>query len=56
MNKKAYQEPTMKVVKIQYTGVLMTSGDDVLNTLTNLDDEDSFDFGGSDESYTGDAR
>ena len=56
MNKKAYQEPSMKVVKIQYTGVLMTSGDDVLNTLTNLDDEDSFDFGGSDEGYTGDAR
>jgi hypothetical protein len=36
--------------------MLMTSGDDVLNTLTNLDDEDSFDFGGSDEVYTGDAR
>ena len=42
MNKKAYQEPTMKVVKIQYTGVLMTSGDDVLNTLTILDDEDEY--------------
>jgi len=56
MNKKAYQEPSMKVVKIQYTGMLMTSGDDVLNTLTNLDGEDSFDFGGSDEGYTDDAR
>ena len=56
MKKKEYQKPSMKVIKIQYTGVLMTSGDDVLNTLTNLDDEDSFDFGGSDEGYTDDAR
>ena len=26
MNKKDYQKPTMKVVQLQHTGMLMTSG------------------------------
>lgn len=27
MNKKDYQKPTMKVVKLQHTGMLMASGE-----------------------------
>jgi hypothetical protein len=34
MNKKSYQRPTMKVVKLQHAGMLMTSGE-VNATLYN---------------------
>ena len=32
MKRKTYEEPTMQVVKLQQTGMLMTSGNEVLRT------------------------
>ena len=35
MKKKEYQKPAMRVVKIQHTGMLMTSGNGVTSKRTN---------------------
>ena len=35
MKKKEYLKPAMRVVKIQHTGMLMTSGDGVTRKRTN---------------------
>ena len=35
MNKKDYMKPAMRVVKIQHTGMLMTSGTSVLGAGRN---------------------
>ena len=35
MKKKEYQKPAMRVVKIQHTGMLMTSGNGVTSNRTN---------------------
>ena len=45
MNKKEYQVPSMKAVKIQYTKMLMTS-DIFTTTSTNLLDDEAIIFGG----------
>ena len=37
--KKTYEKPVMQVVKIQHTGMLMSSGT-FTTTITNIDDED----------------
>ena len=50
--KKTYEKPTMHVVKIQHTGMLMTSGSNEVQSLRG----GYFDYGGSDEDYDGDAR
>ena len=46
MNRKDYEKPTMQVVKLQHTGMLMTSGG--TRQLENPDDyeleEDPFGF------------
>ena len=44
MNKKAYLKPEMQVVLIQHTGMLMTSGQETVNSLKS----DMLDLGGSD--------
>ena len=54
MNKKEYMKPAMRVVKIQHTGMLMTSGT-FTTTSTNMTGDDDLIFGGSDEGYTGGA-
>ena len=35
MKRKDYEKPAMRVVKIQHTGMLMTSGDGVTSNRTN---------------------
>ena len=35
MNKNDYQKPTMKVVKLQHTGMLMVSGGDNVGATMN---------------------
>ena len=54
--KKTYEKPVMQVVKIQHTGMLMSSGT-FTTTSTNIDDDEDnvgdIIFGGG---GTGDAR
>ena len=58
MNKKEYMKPAMRVVKIQHTGMLMTSNVRSLGSNLNDDEDltDDFIFGGSDDGYIGGAR
>lgn len=44
MNKKTYLKPEMQVVLIQHTGILMTSGQETVNSL----ESDWIELGGSD--------
>ena len=37
--KKTYEKPVMQVVKIQHTGMLMSSGT-FTTTITNIDDDE----------------
>ena len=48
MNKKAYLKPEMQVVLIQHTGMLMTSGQETVNSLISNMSQDDIGFGGSD--------
>ena len=48
MKKKAYEQPTMKVVKIQQTQMLCGSVTDV--TTNGLDDDLGYDKDGGDQS------
>ena len=49
MNKKAYLKPEMQVVLIQHTGMLMISGQEIVNGLkSNMSQDDWIDLGGSD--------
>ena len=52
MNKKEYQKPAMQEVRVQHTGMLMTSGDKDVKSLQG----GYLDYGGSDEGYSGDVR
>lgn len=56
--KRMYQKPAMRVIVLQQRAHLLTGsgGDTFTKTSTNLDLEDDFIFGGSDESYTGGAH
>ena len=45
MNKKAYLKPEMQVVLIQYTRMLMSSGQETVN---GLESNDLIELGGSD--------
>ena len=57
MNKKAYQAPSIEVVKIQHTEMLMGSNGNKVRTLrTNPDSGDGLNYVGSDADYNGDAR
>ncbi len=57
MNKKAYQAPSIEVVKIQHTGMLMNSNGNKVRTLqTNLDSGDGLNYVGSDADYNGDVH
>ena len=57
MNKKAYQAPSIEVVKIQHTGMLMGSDDNKVRTLqTNPDSSDGLNYIGSDAEYDGDVH
>lgn len=57
MNKKAYQAPSIEVVKIQHTEMLMGSDDNKVRTLqTNLDNGDGLNYVGSDADYNGEDR
>ena len=50
MNKKAYLKPEMQVVLIRHTGMLMTSGQETVNSLiSNMSQDDVIDLSGSDE-------
>ena len=51
MKKKAYEKPSMKVIKIQHQGIICTSGGQVQSLRGGY-----FDYGGSDEDYDGGAR
>ena len=49
MNKKAYLKPEMQVVLIQYTAMLMISGQETVNGLeSNMSQDDWIELGGSD--------
>ena len=49
MNKKAYLKPEMQVVLIQHTGMLMISGQEIVNGLnSNMSPDDLIELGGSD--------
>ena len=57
MNKKDYQKPAMRVVKVQHQQHLLAGSGYVVNSVdSNLDDEEDLIFGGSDAGYTGGAR
>jgi len=57
MNKKAYQAPSIEVVKIQHTEMLMGTNDNKVRTLrTNLDSGDGLNYVGSDAEYDGDVH
>ena len=51
MKKKAYEQPTMKVMKIQQTQLICASVNDV--TTNGLDSEDDFEYddNGGDQGY-----
>lgn len=51
MNKKAYLKPEMQVVMIRHTGMLMTSGQETVNSLISNMSPDDIGFGGSDEGF-----
>ena len=52
MNKKAYLKPEMQVVLIQHTGMLMTSGQETVNSLiSNMSPDDWIELGGSDADF-----
>ena len=48
MNKKAYLKPEMQVVLIQHTGMLMISGQEIVNGLKSNMSPDDLILGGSD--------
>ena len=48
MNKKAYLKPEMQVVLIQHTGMLMISGQEIVNGLKSNMSLDDLYLGGSD--------
>ena len=48
--------PAMRVVKIHQQAHLLVVSNTFTTTSTNLDEDDDFIFGGSDEGYTGGAR
>ncbi len=48
MNKKAYLKPEMQVVLIQHTGMLMISGQEIVNGLNSNMSPDDLILGGSD--------
>ena len=48
MNKKAYLKPEMQVVLIQHTGMLMISGQEIVNGLESNMSPDDLYLGGSD--------
>ena len=52
MNKKEYQKPAMRVVLLQQHAHLLAGSNKFTTTSTNLDEDDDFNFGGSDEGYT----
>lgn len=57
MNKKAYLAPSIEVVKIQHTEMLMGSNDNTVRTLrTNLGSGDGLNYVGSDADYNGEDR
>lgn len=57
MNKKAYQAPSIEVVKIQHTEMLMGSNGNKVRTLqTNLESGDGLNYVGSDADYNGDVH
>ena len=49
-----YQKPAMRVIVLQQRAHLLTGSG--YGKFTNLVDDDGFEFVGSDEGYTGDAR
>ena len=49
MIKKAYEQPTMKVMKIQQTQLICASVNDV--TTNGLDDDLDYDNNGGDQGY-----
>ena len=53
-----YQKPAMRVIMLQQQAHLLTGSGygKFTTTSTNLVDDDGFEFVGSDEGYTGDAR
>jgi hypothetical protein len=58
MNKKEYEKPAMRVIILHQRAHLLTGSGygKFTTTSTNLVDDDGFEFVGSDEGYTGDAR
>ena len=46
----------MRVVLLQQQAHLLAGSNTFTTTSTNLEDEDDFIFGGSDQGYTGGAR
>lgn len=56
MNKKAYQAPSIEVVKIQHTEMLMGSDNKVRTIQTNFDNGDKLNYVGSDADYNGDVH
>ena len=48
MNKKAYLKPEMQLVLIQHTGMLMISGQEIVNGLNSNMSPDDLILGGSD--------
>ena len=50
--KKAYEKPTMRIVQLQYQcHLLQASGQESLRSVSG-----PFEYGGSDEDYSGDVR
>jgi hypothetical protein len=58
MNKKEYEKPATRVVKIQHMGMLMTSGGDTFTSIkTDMTEDEVLDFGGgSDGTGIGEPR
>ena len=53
MRKKAYQEPTMLIVKLQHTGMLMASGEVNATMSGTFTETDDWDEGSSVKAHNG---